>query len=73
MTEIKLIFFIASCVISFYAGAQFNKPVVVQKGQNDGRYYVAVRHYGRYLVNEEQYKSLEIGDSMPDFLKRKEN
>ena len=73
MTEIKLIFFIASCVVSFYAGAVFNRPVITQKGQNDGRYYVVVRHYGRYLVNEEQYKTLKIGDDMPDYLKRKEN
>lgn len=73
MTEIKLIFFIASCVVSFYAGAVFNRPVIAQKGQNDGRYYVVVRHYGRYLVNEEQYKTLKIGDDMPEFLKRKEN
>ena len=73
MTEIKLIFFLASCVVSFYAGAHSNRPVVVQKGQNDGRYYVVVRHYGRYLVNEEQYDSLKIGDEIPEFLKRKEN
>lgn len=72
MTELKLIFFIASCVVSFYAGAYSNKPVIVQIGQNDGRYYVVVRHYGRYLVNEEQYKSLKIGDDMPEFLKRKD-
>lgn len=72
MTEIKLIFFIASCLVSFYAGAHSNKPVITQKGQNNGRYYVVVRHYGRYLVNEEQYGSLKIGDDMPDFLKRKD-
>nr|DAN96558.1 MAG TPA: Protein of unknown function (DUF1372) [Caudoviricetes sp.]DAY02056.1 MAG TPA: Protein of unknown function (DUF1372) [Caudoviricetes sp.]DAY40379.1 MAG TPA: Protein of unknown function (DUF1372) [Caudoviricetes sp.] len=73
MTEIKLIFFIASCVVSFYAGAHSNRPVVVQKGQNYGRYYVVVRHYGRYLVNEEQYKGLKIGDDMPEFLKKRGN
>lgn len=72
MTEIKLIFFLASCVISFYAGAYGNKPVITQKGRNDGRYYVVVRHYGRYLVNEEQYNSLKIGDDMPEFLKGKD-
>ena len=72
MTEIKLIFFIASCVVSFYAGVNSNKPVITQKGQNNGRYYVVVRNYGRYLVNEEQYKGLKIGDDMPEFLKRKD-
>ena len=72
MTEIKLIFFLASCMISFYAGVYTNKSVITQKGQNDGRYYVVVRHYGRYLVNEEQYKSLKVGDNMPEFLKRKD-
>lgn len=72
MTEIKLMFFIASCVVSFYAGAYSNKPVVVQKGQNNGRYYVVVRHYGRYLVSEEQHKGLKIGDDMPEFLNRKD-
>lgn len=71
MTEIKLIFFIASCLVSFYAGAHSNKPVITQKGQNDGRYYVVVKHYGRYLVSEEQYKNLKIGDDMPEFLKKK--
>lgn len=72
MTEIKLIFFLASCVVSFYAGVYSNKPVVVQKGQNNGKYYVVVRHYGRYLVNEEQYKNLKVGDDVPEFLKRKD-
>lgn len=73
MTEIKLIFFLASCVVSFYAGAYSNKPVITQKGQNNGRYYVVVRNYGCYLVNEEQYKNLKVGDDVPEFLKRKEN
>lgn len=72
MTEIKLIFFIASCVVSFYAGAVFNRPVVTHK-EEVSRYHVTVRHYGKYLVNEEQYKSLKIGDEIPEFLKRKEN
>lgn len=73
MTEIKLILFMASCIISFYAGAVFNRPVVTHKEEVNGRYHVTVRHYGKYLVNEEQYKNLKIGDDMPKFLKRKEN
>jgi hypothetical protein len=73
MTELKLIFFLASCVVSFYAGAAFNKPVVTHKEEVDGRYHVTVRHYGKYLVNEEQYESISVGDEIPDYLKRKEN
>ena len=49
MTEIKLIFFIASCVVSFYAGAAFNKPVVTHKEEVNGRYHITVRHYGKYF------------------------
>lgn len=73
MTEIKLIFFIASCVVSFYAEATFNKSVVTHKEEVNGRYHVTVRHYGKYLVNKDQYESISVGDSMPDYLKRKEN
>lgn len=73
MTEIKLIFFVASCVVSFYAGAVFNKPVVTNKEEINGRYRVTVRHYGKYLVNKNQYESISVGDDMPDYLKRKEN
>ena len=73
MTEIKLIFFIASCVVSFYAGATFNKPIVTHKEEANGRYRVTIRHYGKYLVNKEQYESISVGDDMPDYLKRKEN
>lgn len=73
MTEIKIIFFIASCVVSFYAGAVFNKPVVTHKEAINGRYHITVRYYGKYLVNKDQYESISIGDEMPDYLKRKEN
>lgn len=71
MTEIKLIFFLASCVVSFYAGAAFNKPVVTNKEEVNGRYHVTVRHYGKYLVNKDQYESISVGDDMPEFLKKK--
>lgn len=72
MTEIKLIFFIAACVVSFYAGATFNRPVVTHKEEVNGRYHVTVRHYGKYLVNKDQYESISVGDDMPDYLKGKE-
>lgn len=71
MTEIKLIFFLASCIISFYAGATFNKPVVTHKEEINGRYHVTIRHYGKYLVNKDQYESISVGDDMPGFLKKK--
>lgn len=71
MTEIKLIFFIASCVVSFYAGATFNRSVVTHKEEANGRYHVTVRHYGKYLVNKGQYESISVGDDMPEFLKKK--
>lgn len=70
MTEIKLIFFIASCVVSFYAGATFNKPIVTHKEAINGKYHVTVRHYGKYLVNKEQYESISVGDDMPEFFKK---
>nr|DAK22358.1 MAG TPA: Protein of unknown function (DUF1372) [Caudoviricetes sp.] len=70
MTEIKLIFFIASCVVSFYAGEVFSRPVVTHKEEVNGRYHVTVRHYGKYLVNEDQYESISVGDDMPEFLKK---
>lgn len=73
MTEIKLIFFIASCVVSFYAGAVFSRPVVTHKEAINGRYHVTIRRYGKYLVNKDQYESVSVGDDMPDYLKRKEN
>lgn len=72
MTEIKLIFFIASCVVSFYAGATFNKPVVTHKEAIDGRYHVTVRHHGKYLINKDQYESISVGDDMPEYLKGRE-
>lgn len=87
MTEIKLIFFIASCVVSFYAGAVLSKPkqpTIIYQVDNagaemhgyitgkeiiDGRYTVTAGAYGKFLVTEEQYNQLEIGDEIPDYLK----
>ena len=39
MTEIKLIFFLASCVVSFYAGAVLSKPkqpIIIYQVDNAG-------------------------------------
>lgn len=91
MTEIKLIFFIASCVVSFYAGAILSKPkqpIIIYQVDNagaemhgyitnkeiiNGRYMVTAGAYGKFLVTEEQYDQLEIGDTIPDYLKKRGN
>lgn len=91
MTEIKLIFFLASCVVSFYAGSVLSKPkqpIIIYQVDNaraemygyitdkeiiDGRYTVTVGAYGKFLVTEEQYNQLEIGDEIPDYLKKRGN
>lgn len=91
MTEIKLIFFIASCVVSFYAGAVLSKPkqpIIIYQVDNagaemrgyitdkeiiDGRYTVTAGAYGKFLVTADQYNQVEIGDEIPDFLKKRGN
>ena len=91
MTAIKLIFFLASCVVSFYAGAVLSKPkqpIIIYQVDNagaemhgritdkeviDGRYTVTVGAYGKFLVTEEQYDQLGIGDEIPDYLKGRGN
>jgi hypothetical protein len=50
MTEIKLIFFLASCIISFYAGAVLSKPkqpIIIYQVDNAG----AEMH--GYITNKE--------------------
>lgn len=37
----------------------------------DGRYTVDAGSYGKFLVTQEQYESLEIGDEIPDYLKKR--
>lgn len=63
MTEIKLIFFIASCVISFYAGAIMSKPkqpIIIYQVDNAGAEmhgYITSKEIidGRYTVTAEVY------------------
>lgn len=46
---------------------------VTAKDVIDGHYYVEVKPYGKFLVTEEQYEEIEIGQEMPEYLKgRKE-
>lgn len=50
MTEIKLIFFLASCIISFYAGAVLSKPkqpIIIYQVDN------AVVEMHGYITNKE--------------------
>ncbi|HFR3774513.1 TPA: DUF1372 family protein [Streptococcus suis] len=42
---------------------------VTDKGIIDGRYYVEVGPYGKFLVTREQYHEIEIGQEMPKWLK----
>ncbi|HFR3538136.1 TPA: DUF1372 family protein [Streptococcus suis] len=42
---------------------------VTDKGIIDGRYYVEVGPYGKFLVTREQYGEIEIGQDMPEYLK----
>lgn len=42
---------------------------VTAKDVLDGRYYVEVKPYGKFLVTREQYEAIEIGQEMPEYLK----
>lgn len=37
----------------------------------EGRYTVTVYAYGKFLVTKEQYKSLKVGDPIPEYLKKR--
>lgn len=39
----------------------------------EGRYTVTIKGYGNFLVTEEQYDSLKVGDPIPDYLKIRGN
>ncbi|MFI3069650.1 DUF1372 family protein [Streptococcus suis] len=42
---------------------------VTGKDVVNGRYYVEVAPYGKFLVTSEQFHEIEIGQEMPDYLK----
>lgn len=44
---------------------------VTAKDVLDGHYYVEVSPYGKFLVTKEQYEEIEIGQDMPEWLKRR--
>lgn len=39
----------------------------------EGRYTVTAGAYGKFLVTKEQYDSLNVGDEIPEFLKKRGN
>ncbi|HHT7813554.1 TPA: DUF1372 family protein [Streptococcus suis] len=48
------------------AGAEFGK--VTDKDVLDGRYYVEIGAYGKFLVTKGQFEMIKIGDDIPDYL-----
>ncbi|HEL2423510.1 TPA: DUF1372 family protein [Streptococcus suis] len=42
---------------------------ITRKDIVDGRYYVEIGAYGKFLVTKEQYEAIRVGDPIPDFLK----
>ncbi|HFI0147651.1 TPA: DUF1372 family protein [Streptococcus suis] len=41
---------------------------VTGKGIIDGRYYVEIGAYGKFLVTKGQFETIKIGDDIPDYL-----
>ncbi|HFI0339945.1 TPA: DUF1372 family protein, partial [Streptococcus suis] len=35
----------------------------------DGRYYVEIGAYGKFLVTKSQFETIKIGDDIPEYLK----
>ena len=42
---------------------------ITDKEVIEGKYTVTVGGYGKFLVTEEQYESLNVGDEIPDYLR----
>lgn len=42
---------------------------ITDKEVIDGKYTVMVGGYGKFLVTQEQYESIKVGDPIPDYLK----
>ncbi|WP_105146859.1 DUF1372 family protein [Streptococcus suis] len=41
---------------------------ITNKDVIDGRYYVEIGAYGKFLVTKGQFEMIEIGDDIPDYL-----
>ena len=50
------------------AGGMMNGKVTDKEIIN-GRYTVTAGAYGKFLVTEEQYQKIKVGDDIPEFLK----
>lgn len=37
----------------------------------DGRYYVEIGAYGKFLVTRKQYEAIKVGDPIPEYLKKR--
>lgn len=37
----------------------------------EGRYTVTAHAYGKFLVTEEQYEAIKVGDPIPEYLKKR--
>lgn len=44
---------------------------VTGKGIVDGHYTVTIGAYGKFLVTKEQYESINVGDDVPGYLKKR--
>lgn len=44
---------------------------ITDKEVIEGKYTVTVGGYGKFLVTQEQYDSLQIGDEIPEYLKKR--
>lgn len=42
---------------------------ITDKEVIEGRYTVTAGAYGKFLVTEEQYEAIKVGDPIPDYLK----
>lgn len=42
---------------------------ITDKEVIEGKYTVTVGGYGKFLVTQEQYEAIRVGDPIPDFLK----
>lgn len=42
---------------------------ITDKDVIEGKYTVTVGGYGKFLVTQEQYESIKVGDQIPDYLK----
>ncbi|HFU4238481.1 TPA: DUF1372 family protein [Streptococcus suis] len=52
------------------AGAEmFGK--ITDKEIIEGRYTVTAHAYGKFLVTQEQYEAIKVGDPIPEYLKKR--